>query len=198
MELEDLKKAIDNSVSVYKPAEKNATDLMDHESKTLFADLERKISIGLTPFPVTVVLFSALFASNAQARHSLLMWMLLGILCIEFIDLLFNYRLIKKLQNQSGNTKENFITKINRLETGFKRQFAITLLLYALMAIVLEIVIYYKADNNFRQWAETPVLLRVVSYVVFLIIQFFLKKYFYKKQFSEQMENLKSLIRQFQ
>jgi len=42
------------------------------------------------------------------------------------------------------------------------------------------------------------VLLRVVSYVVFLIIQFFLKKYFYKKQFSEQMESLKSLIRQFQ
>ena len=163
------------------------------EEETILA---QKIKMGLFPFPITAVLFAVVFITNAQTYHSILNWMLVGILFIEFINLLFNYGLVKKLQNPSGSTRENLIAKINRLQKSFTRQFVITFCLYAVMAIVLEITMYYHADANFSGWFKTPMVLRISFYVVFLLIQFMLKKYFYKKQFGKHLEELQHLFQQ--
>ena len=196
MELDDLKKMADLATENYKPVNNNTMELINHKSQSTLAHLAQKIKMSLFPFPITVVLFSIVFGTNAQAFHSVLMWMLLGILFIEFINLLFSYGLVKKLQDPSGSTKENLIAKISSLQKSFKNQSLITLNLYSLMAVVLEMVMYYHADANFSGWFEIPVVLRISFYFVFLVIQFILKKYFYKKQFGKHLENLKNLLQE--
>jgi len=196
MELDDLKKMADLATENYKPVNNNTMELINHKSQGTLAQLAQKIKMGLFPFPITVVLFSIVFSTNVQAFRSVLMWMLLGILFIEFINLLFNYGLVKKLQDPSGTTKENLITKINRLQKSFKKQSLITFILYALMALVLEMVMYAHADANFTGWFKIPMALRISFYFVFVIIQFMLKKHFYKKQFGRHLEKLKHLYQQ--
>ena len=196
MELDELKEMADTTTNNYTPLNNNIMELISHKSQGALAPLAQKIKMGLFPFPITAVLFAVLFITNAQAYHSNLNWMLLCILLIEFINLLFNYGLVKKLQDPSGSTRENLIAKINRLQKSFKRQFLITVCLYAAMAIVLEITMYYHADANFSGWFTTPMGLRLCFYVVFLVIQFMLKKHFYKKQFGKHLEELEHLFQQ--
>jgi len=196
MELDELKELADSTTNNYTPLNNNIMELISHKSQGALAQLAQKIKMGLFPFPIIAVLFAAMFITNSQAFHSLLNWMLLGILFIEFINLLFNYGLVKKLQDPSGSTKENLIAKINRLQRSFKRQFLITFCLYAAMAIVLEITMYHHADANFSGWFTTPMVLRISLYAVFLVIQFMLKKYFYKKQFGKHLEELEHLFQQ--
>ena len=196
MELDDLKNIVDTSTSNYKPIN-NILEVISHKSQNSLAGLAQKIQIGLIPFPLTVLLFSAGFIADPLAFRSLLKWLLLFILFIEFIYSVFTYGLVKKLQNPLGSTKENFLSKINRLKISFKQQFLITLCLYSLLAIALEIAMYYNADANFRIWYKTPVLVRIFCYIVFLIIQQILKKHFFKKQFGEYIRDLDNLIGQF-
>ncbi len=196
MELDDLKKMVDISINNYEPENNNIMELISSKSQNPLSSLEQKIKIGLIPFPITALLFSIVFINNTQARHSILQWMLLGILFIEFISLLFSYGLVKKMLKSSGSIKENISSKISRLKKSFKSQFLITLCLYAVMAIVLEITMYYHADTNFSTWFETPILLRIACYIAFLIFQLILKKHFYKKQFSGLLEELNNLIQQ--
>lgn len=196
MELDDLKKMADLATENYKPANNNTMELITHKSQGTLEQLAQKLKMGLFPFPITVVLFSIVFSTNAPAFHSILMWMLLGILFIEFVNLLFNYSLVKKLQDTSGSTRENLSIKISRLQRSFKRQPLITLCLYALMAVVLEMVMYYHVDANFNGWFEIPMALRISVYIVFLVIQLAFKKLFYKKQFGNYLENLKNLFQE--
>jgi len=196
MQLDDLKKMTDLATENYKPVNNNTMELINHKSQSALAHLAQKIKTGLFPFPITVVLFSIVFSTNAQAFHSVLMWMLLSILFIEFINLLFNYDLVKKLQDPLGSTKENLIAKISRLQKSFKKQSLVALSLYSLMAVVLEMVMYYHADANFIGWFKIPMALRISFYCVFVVIQFMLKKHFYKKQFGEHLEKLTNLYQQ--
>ncbi len=196
MELDDLKKMVDISTNNYEPINNNIMELISHKSQSPLSRLEQKIKIGLVPFPIAALLFSAMFINNLQARHSILQWMLLGILFIEFISLLFSYGLVKKLLDPSGSTRENLVSKMNIIKRSFKSQFLISLCSYAALAVALEITMYYHADANFSTWFETPILLRITCYIAFLIFQLILKKHFYKKQFSGLLEELNNLIRQ--
>lgn len=196
MELDDIKKMVDISSENYEPINNNIMELISHKSQSPLSRLEQKIKIGLVPFPLTALLFSAMFINRIQARHSILHWMLLGILFIEFINLLLSYGLVKKLLDPSGSTRENLVSKISRIKRSFTRQFLISLCSYAAMAVALEITMYHHADANFSTWFETPILLRITCYIAFLIFQLILKKHFYKKQFSGLLEELNNLIQQ--
>ncbi len=197
MELDDLKNIVDTSTRSYKPVNNNIMELLSHKSQNSLSGLAQKIKIGLIPFPLTVLWFSAGFVTDPLAFRSLLRWLLLFILFIEFIYSIFTYELVKRLQNPTGSTKENFLSKINSLKISFKRQYLITLCLYSLLAIALEIAMYYNADANFSMWYKMPMLLRIFCYIVFLIIQQILKKHFFKRQFGEYLEKLDNLIQQF-
>ena len=196
MELDDLKKMVDISTQNYEPLNNKIMELISHKSQSPLSRLEQNIKIGLVPFPLAALLFTATFINSIQARHSILHWMLFCILFIEFINLLFSYGLVKKLLDPSGSTKENLVSKISRIKRSFTSQFLISLCSYAAMAIVLEITMYYHADANFSTWYETPILLRITCYIAFLIFQLILKKHFYKKQFSGLLEELNNLIQQ--
>ena len=198
MELDDLKRIADQSASDYKPINDNIMELIHLKSQGPLAGLAQKLKAGLFFFPLAAILFSAAFVSSEKALHSALRWMLLGILFIEFLNSLFNYGLVKKLQNRSGSTKANTLSKVNRLTKSLKRQLSITVFLYSCMAAVLEITMYYHADTNFSGWFQTPIPLRILFYIVFLIVQFMLKKHFYNRQFGGYIKELNNLIGQFE
>ena len=66
------------------------------------------------------------------------------------------------------------------------------------MAIVLEIGRYYQVEKNFEGWYGILFLLRIACYAGFLVIRFFLKNYFYKKQLGQYLVELKGLAQQLQ
>ena len=198
MELDDLKNMMDASTSIYKPSNNDTMELINNKSHGPLAMLEGKLKTALFLFPLTALLFVGVFINNSLAYHSLIMWLLLAILFIEFISSLFNYGIVKGLQKPTGNTKENMIAKIAMLDRGFRRHFVINTCLYVAMAVVLEIAMFYHMEKNYEEWYSLPFLLRIACYIGFLIFQFFLKKYFYKKQFGQYLKELNNLVQQLQ
>jgi hypothetical protein len=198
MELDNFKKMMDASTSIYKPENNNIMELINNKSRGPLAKLERNLKSALFLFPLTALVFVAVFINNSLAYHSLSMWLLLAILFIEFISSLFNYGIVKKLQRPTGNTKKNMIAKVRILGKDFKRHFVMNACLYVVMAVMLEIAMYYHIERNYEGWYGLPFLLRTICYIGFLIFQFFLKKYFYKKQFGQYFEELNNLVQQLQ
>jgi hypothetical protein len=198
MELDNLKELVDTSASNYKPVNRDIMELISRNSQGPLTLLGKKLKMGLLLFPLTVILFLAVFIGNSGALHSSVMWILLIILLIEFINNMFNYGIVKKMQEPTGNTKHNLFLKLSRLEKSFNLHFALNLLLYIIMAVMLEISMSVNSESNFEGWYTLPLLLRVACYIGFLIIQFFLKKYSYKKLFGQHIVELKRLVQQLE
>lgn len=115
MELDDIKKWLDTSVNDIGPVNDPVLKRVHQQSRNPLAHLARKMKVGLIFFPLAVTLFATDFIAHPVARLSILKWMLLGILSIEFLDLLLNYQLVKQLLNPCGNIKFNFLARVTRL-----------------------------------------------------------------------------------
>jgi len=194
MELDDIKKWLDTSADDIHQVNDPVWQHVHQRSRNPLAHLARKMKVGLIFFPLAVTLFATDFIAHPVARLSILKWMLLGILSLEFLGLLLNYQLIKQLLNPCGNIKFNFLTRISRLKKSFKRQFSITAILFTALAVALEIVMYHHRDANFNGWHTTSMPIRISCYAIFLFFQFQLKKYFHRKQFGSYMEELENLV----
>jgi hypothetical protein len=198
MELANLKQMMDASTSDYKPLNNNIAELIGRKSQGPFAQLDNRLKFALYPFPLTALLFGIVFINNSSALQSPSMWVLLIILLIEFISSLFNYGIVKKIQEPAGNTKENLLLKLIRLEKSFSLHFILNACLYIVMFILLEIGMNNQWENNFEGWHSVTFFIRILCYTGFFIFQFFIKKYFYKKQFGQNIIELKNLVQQMQ
>jgi hypothetical protein len=196
MELDNLKQMMDASTSDYKPINNDIAELIGCKSQGPFVRLESRLKFALYPFPLTALLFGVVFINNSAALQSPSMWLLLIILFIEFINSLFNYGIVKKMQVSAGNTKENFLLKLIRLDKSFNLYFLLNACLYIVIFILLEIGMNNQWENNFESWHSVSFFIRILCYIIFLIIQFFIKKHFYKKQFGQYIIELEHLVRQ--
>jgi len=107
MELDNLKQLVDTSASNYKPVNRDIMELISCNSQGPLTLLGKKLKMGLLFFPLTVILFLAVFIGNSGVLHNPVMWVLLIILLIEFINTLFYYGIVKKMQEPTGNATDN-------------------------------------------------------------------------------------------
>ena len=198
MELDDFKDMWTRSAGSKSTINYNLTELIYRDSKSPLAMLEKKYRTSIYIFPFVVILFSRhLFAGDANNRH-LTTWLLFTILFIEFMFSLFNYLLIKKTQQPAGNIRENLLKRVFLLENRTNNFLYINLGLYILMAITLELSLHFHLDYRFNGWATVNPWLRVAAYVIFLALQFVIKRKSQKRQYGQYIDKLNSLIAQME
>jgi len=119
-------------------------------------------------------------------------------LFIEFLFSFFNYLLVKKLQQPTGNIRENLAKRAYLLERRTVNYLYIHTGLYVLMAVLLELSVYINFDAGHAWWAGINPVLRVVICIVFLVGQYFIKRQSQAKMYGQYIEKLNQLISQME
>ncbi|HEY4325393.1 MAG TPA: hypothetical protein VGN20_15460 [Mucilaginibacter sp.] len=198
MELDEFAALFNTSAGKIKAVNYNIMETIYTDSKGPLAMLEKNLKITLFIFPFVVILFGGSFLNRSPLPQSPTMWLLFAILSIEFLFSLFNYVIVKKIQQPMGNIKENLINKISRLQNLYTRYLYIHQGLYLLMAILLELTMYFNLDADFNGWSKVNPALRFAAYVAFLAIQFVIKRASLKKSYGQYLDKLNSLVSQME
>jgi phosphatidylglycerophosphate synthase len=195
MEIDDLKKSWDEA---FPPAAmgNNIPELILMHKQSPLAILEKKTKIAIWIFPFVGILFTGAFYDHPIVRHSPAMWLLLFILFIEFLYSVFNLFVIKKMRNAQGNIRENLVIRIHLLRKVFTQFLAVYISLYVLMAILLEISMYYQVDGLFEGWHQLPALIRGIVYVIVLALIYQAKRFSQQEHFGNYLEQLKTIMGQ--
>ncbi|MES2111755.1 MAG: hypothetical protein V4577_23555 [Bacteroidota bacterium] len=175
----------------------NISSMIYTDSKSPLAMIEKRFKAALFMFPLTVVIFGGTFISKGT-NQSVITWLLFAILFIEFLFSLFNYLLIKKIQQPAGNIRENLVKRVYLLEQRTTNYLYLHTGLYVVMAILLELSVYFNFDANHGWWAGINPVLRAVICVVFLAGQHFIKRQSQTKLYGQYIEKLHGLIGQME
>ncbi len=195
MELDELKEMW-NRADQITTAGYNVTELIYRDSKSPLAAIEKNLKTALFIFPFVVVLFAGQFLSNSHQSPTRML--LFAILFIEFLFSLLNYGLVKKMQQPGGNIRENLLTRVSLLQKLCGMYVYVQLGLYALMAVLLEISMYFQWDSNFNGWAKINPGIRIGVYIVFLVVQLLIKKASQKKLYGRYLDQLNNLALQLE
>jgi len=175
----------------------NISSLIYTGSKSPLAMLEKRFKAALLLFPVTAIIFGGTFISKGT-NQSVITWLLFTILLIEFLFSLFNYLLVKKIQQPGGNIKESLVKRVYLLERRTANYLYVHTGLYAVMAILLELSVHYNFDSAQGWWAGVSPVLRIAICIVFLTWQYFIKRYFQRQQYGQYIDKLNGLIKQME
>jgi hypothetical protein len=196
MELDEFKEMWSRFGEQASPTNDNITEMIYRDSQGPLATFEKNTKFTLFIFPLVAVLFGGVLLS--QPQHSPTMWLLFAILFIEFLFAVFNYGIVKKIGQPQGNVKHDLLRKIAILQNSYRLYLLLNQILYLLMAILLEIGIYYHFDSNFDSWSKINPLLRVTVYVVFLLLQYITKRRSQKEHYGQYLEKMNGLVQQMQ
>ena len=193
MELDEFKE-IWNRADQITTAGYNVTELIYRDSKSPLAAIEKNLKTALFIFPFVAVLFIGQFLnSNHQSPTRVLLF---AILIIEFLFSLLNYGVIKKIQQPGGNIKQNLFNRVLLLQKLCGMYLYVQLGLYTLMAVLLEISMYFQLDSNFNGWAKINPAIRIGVYIIFLVVQLLIKKASQKKLYGRYLDQLNNLALQ--
>lgn len=198
MELDEFKDMWSRSAALPSAKNYNLAEMIYLGSQSPLAVLEKRFKAALFTFPIVLIIFGGTFISKSPANQSAVTWLLFTILFIEFLFSLFNYILVKSVQQPAGNIKENLLKRVYLLERRTINYVYIHVALYTLMAILLELNVHFNFDADHGWWAAVNPLLRIIIYVVFLTGQFIIKRQSQKKLYGQYIEKLNGLIEQME
>lgn len=197
MELDELRDMWAKSATQPTAINYNITELIYRDAKGPLVTLEKKFKAALYIFPFVVLLFGGTFISQGT-NQSVLMWLLFSILFIEFLFSLFNYITIKQIQQPAGNIKDNLLKRVFLLQQRNNNYLYLHVALYMLMAILLELSIYFNFDAGNNWWAHIAPALRATILIVFLTAQYFIKRHSQKQMYGRYIDKLSELIGQME
>ena len=195
MELEELGELLNDTTRKNTP---NVDTAFYKSTAGPLNDLAKKLKFTLVAFPLVAILFTAQFIDNETARHSPTKWLLLTVLFIEFLLALFNYAIVKSINKAEGAVKQNLLGKLSLMQRAYNLHLYLHLILYAAMAVALELTMQYKLDLNFDGWSSLPLSVRLLVYVAFLVLQYFLKRMSYKKYYGQYIRKVEQLVLQLE
>jgi len=194
MELNEFKDMFDKTSNSATQTSPDIAAIIYLDTKGPLATLERKLKLSIYIFAVVVVLFVGNFLFHG---HRALTWYLLyAILFIEFIFSVFQYGVIKQIRSNTGDVKHNLTGKLNLLQKIYQWFLPVHEGLFLLMAVLLEISMYYHLDINFEGWSKVNPVLRIAAYALFLTGQYLLKRSTLKKHYLQYLEKLQNLVKQ--
>jgi hypothetical protein len=198
MELDEFKALYNRSADEQTLTDQNITDMITHESQGPLAQLQKKTKYTLYLFPLSIIFFAGLFIpalGAGEISHNVPMWLLFFVLFTEYIVSVLNYFTIKKMQQASGNVRENLLKKMSVLRLRYKLYFILYIALFLMMPAYLELSHF---TGHFAGLAKINPFIRVAWYVLVFGCLFVIKKEAQKQQYEQYLDQLKRLLDQMQ
>jgi len=198
MELDEFKELYNRSADERILTDETITDMITQESQGPLAQLQKKTKYTLYLFPLSIIFFAGLFIPALGAReiaHNATMWLLFLALFSEYIVSVLNYFTIKKMQQASGNVRENLLKKMSVLRLRYKLYFILYIALFLMMPACLELSHF---TGHFAGLAKINPFIRVAWYILIFGCLFYIKREAQRQQYDQYLDQLKGLLDQMQ
>lgn len=195
MELEQFKEAWNNeSTGSPELVNSDIMELIQHKSYSPVATLKRKFRLQLLSFPLLVAVIVYDFIKKPLLLTDLTFWLFI-LFCFSVTGFFwFNYSIINRLQNSGDSVKAAITKDIIILEKGFKKFFIVSRIVFVLFIILVEVLMHSHKLPDFEIWSTYSIPIRITGYILALIVQYFLVKFSFKKQYGQHISFLKDLL----
>jgi len=196
MELDDFKQTW-NSTSIHSPQNQNIMDIIQHKShgpvNALKKAFQRQIIFfGIMPF----VLILTNLDDVHNAVTSLMFQSYTAFCIIAILFSLYNYRVLRKMEWMDGMVRPNLEQYIRILETSL-HWIIIGLRVGLVYFIILaEIVPHFHHYRILEYWHAVHPAVRIITYVVLLILQYFISRKNNQRKFGDHVLYLKNLVKE--
>lgn len=201
MELDEFKELYNSSTDRPISTNQNIMEMITLKSKGPLAELQKKINYTLYLFPLSIVFFLGLFIPALGAKevaHNVTLWLLFLILFSEYVVAVLNHFTIKKIQQQTGNVRENLLSKIALIKRRYKWYYVIYVVLFLMMPAYVELGIHYPAIGAFHGVGKINVFIRIAWYILIFGCIFVIKKKSQEQLYDQYLDQLNSLAGQMQ
>ena len=199
MELDDLKHQWKQTDNIYKPANKNIMEIIQHKSNGPVAALKksfRKQMIAMTVVPIAIV------ATNLQhidkTLTSALFWFYI-LFCIGVIIFArLNYTIVKKMDGMDGAVKSTLEQQVFLLETRVRQNIIGVRIALLFFILLTEILPYFQNFRMLNTWHSLSPFIRFGAYAALFLFQYVVSHRISKRKFGQHIAHLKELVQQMQ
>jgi hypothetical protein len=126
-------------------------------------------------------------------KRNLLFEILYFILAIETVIYGIGFLQIRGLEITGMIIKQTLIPRIRNLRSIYSSYVFLNALLYTVFAIVIEFTMH-EQDSGFDGWEKVALPLRLLSYLLFILIQFLQKQRSYQKNPGHYLSSMIKLL----
>lgn len=194
MELDDLKQTW-KQTSGKNNINTDIMELIQHKGHGPVAAMKRVFKKQIT---VMAIIPLVLLATNLNDLHivftSVMFWCYVGFCIGVILFAYYNYRVVRKMENMDGMVRTNLEQQINLLERRMKLEL-IGMRGGLLFFIVLaEVIPYFQHYRMLELWHSFSPVIRIMTYVVLLILQYFINRRISQRNLGVHLAHLKKLM----
>jgi hypothetical protein len=193
MELEELGILL-NQTTDARSKRPEITSFSPNNGTGIFTAIKKRLKWIIFIFFGVTLIFAPYLISHQKTNFIFLFLFL--VLSIESIVSFIAFAQIRAIEHSAGNIKKNLLHRIQLLKSVFRSYIFLNSFLYALLIIFLEYSMYRHWDPNFRGFAGTPLIVRLILYLTFIGVQYFIKKRSFRKYYGSYLNNMITILEQ--
>ncbi|WP_306350236.1 hypothetical protein [Flavobacterium sp. '19STA2R22 D10 B1'] len=196
MELEDFKQdwnaTMKNSELNY-----NLNEILAQKVKGPLKDLKTKYGRQIILLPAAAILLTVTNLITPELRTNPIVWAPVFALCLLTFFYYRSYLVTKKMEQPFvENIKTNLENQLTILEKYGKEDVLYVRRIFIMFIIVLEVSMANNLIPAYDSWKHIDLFLRIGAYLLFLMAQPYITRYFYKQNLGQYINKLKDLINQ--
>jgi hypothetical protein len=146
-----------------------------------------------------VVPFALFFVTQSLAKHhhifqDVLYWYYVAFCLFTIGYFIYSYTLLKSLVSGGATVKETLEKQVSFLEQGLIWRRRVTLAMLALMAILLEVLLYFQQEPSLQKWYAVATPYRVGAYVLVFMSFRGLSYLTFKRRYGRHLQQAKKIL----
>jgi hypothetical protein len=194
MELDDLKTTWKQG-DIKKQETQNIMELIQQKSRGPLASLKHAFRKQMILVTVLMIAVSIPNAGKLETVPGYVLYFTWVAFCMGIIlAFYFNYRKTDKMENMDRPVKNNLEAYIVQLELRLKWQYIGKRLVVLLFILLLEILPLFYHARMLDKWHSVPPVIRFSSYVLYLVLLYFMSHRRQRRKFGKHVDHLKDLL----
>lgn len=199
MELDNIKQSWkQQSPETLKPLNNHFMELIQNKSYGPAATLKEKFKKQLVAFPIFLGVVIYDFVKRPELINDITMWLFILVAVALTGYFWFNFSIIKRMQNFDTPIKSALEKEITTLESGFRRYFIASRIVFILMVVLLELSMSVHASADFESWHSVSLLVRMLVYTAGFVFHYFMGKRVFENQYGAHIMAMKETIKKME
>jgi len=197
MEFNDLNINREKTDFQYIPSDDDLDKLIAQKSFSSLNLLKAEYKRQLIILPSIAALFFLTTLISTTAEHTILVWISIFMLLLLALIYYRNYILVLSIMKpHNSGLKNRLEEKIGLFDQYRNQQLFVLKVLFLIFILGLESTLYFKQHSAFQFLQVIILPVRMIFYLMLLIIQPYMSKYFYNINFGHHISRLYDIVNQ--
>lgn len=198
MELDELKKTW-NHIQPLNPHNQNIMDIIQHKNQGPTAALKKSFRRQIVVLSIMPALLILTNINHVETTLTSIFFISYVVFCIGVILYsVYNYRLVRNMENADGAVRSNLEYQIDQLETRLRLNNTGLRIVLVYFILLCEVVPFFQHFSMLDLWHSFHPVIRFLTYGLLIVAQYYMSKKVSYEKFGKHLEYLKNLVKDLQ